>query len=256
MRVVNSWPGRIICSPLVMILIATSCQASTLINFPAKSLAPLRISSHQTLGNSGDPAYEGADSVAPASGQSQQSASSPATSQTPPDDPAQTQSNQFQPQQIQTPDIQSIPPNAQTSPAPVVPTPASPPVDSRSAPMPPAPQPSQQTAPGTNQPYTGDQQYSTPAATQQLNRRPLNGQPVATPASEPTAPASPPVGTALAPAIRARGTAGSRVAGAAVAPAKQRRIRTFAIRAALLAGAAVAIGVVVAASKASPARAQ
>lgn len=60
-----------------------------------------------------------------------------------------------------------------------------------------------------------------------------------------------PVGTAAAPAETAVGTAVSRPAGAAIAPAKQKRRRTFVIRMALVIGAAVAVGTVVGLSKAS-----
>ena len=68
--------------------------------------------------------------------------------------------------------------------------------------------------------------------------------------------AQPPVGTAAAPYEKPDGVPASRPAGAAIAPAKQRRIHTFAIRAALLVGAGVAIGVVAAASLGSPSRPQ
>jgi cytoskeletal protein RodZ len=79
-----------------------------------------------------------------------------------------------------------------------------------------------------------------------------------TPGSTQTAPAGQqnptpaPVGTAVAPMVRPEGTAASRPAGAAIAPAKQRRTRTIAIRVALLVGAAVAIGTVTAATMGSP----
>lgn len=69
---------------------------------------------------------------------------------------------------------------------------------------------------------------------------------------EDTAPA--PVGTAAAPYVKPEGVSASRPAGAAIAPAKQRRIRSFAIKAGLLIGAGVAIGVVTAASLSSPSR--
>jgi zona occludens toxin (predicted ATPase) len=69
---------------------------------------------------------------------------------------------------------------------------------------------------------------------------------------EDTAPA--PVGTAAAPYVKPEGASASRPAGAAIAPAKQRRIRSFAIKAGLLIGAGVAIGVVTAASLSSPSR--
>lgn len=66
----------------------------------------------------------------------------------------------------------------------------------------------------------------------------------------------PPVGTAAAPSIRREGVPGSRPAGAAIAPGKQRRTRSFAIRVGLLVGAGIAIGTVVAASLGSPSRPQ
>lgn len=65
-----------------------------------------------------------------------------------------------------------------------------------------------------------------------------------------------PVGTAAAPAEKPVGTAVSRPAGAAIAPAKQKRSRTFLIRVGLVVGAAVAVGTVVALSKASRSRPQ
>jgi hypothetical protein len=73
------------------------------------------------------------------------------------------------------------------------------------------------------------------------------------PANQQNAPQQP-VGTAAAPYVRPEGVPASRPAGAAIAPAKQRRVRIYAIRIALLAGAAIAIGTVVAASEGSPAR--
>jgi len=62
------------------------------------------------------------------------------------------------------------------------------------------------------------------------------------------------VGTAAAPYEKPEGAPASRPAGAAIAPAKQRRIKSFAIRTALVVGAGVAIGVVVAASLGSSSR--
>ena len=64
-----------------------------------------------------------------------------------------------------------------------------------------------------------------------------------------------PVGTAAAPYEKPEGTPASSPAGAAIAPAKQRRAKSFAIRTALIVGAGVAIGVVVAASLGSSSRA-
>jgi hypothetical protein len=65
-----------------------------------------------------------------------------------------------------------------------------------------------------------------------------------------------PVGTAVAPYEKGIGVAASRPAGAVIAPAKQRRTRSFVIKVGLLVGAAVAVGTVVALSKASPSQPQ
>ena len=61
-----------------------------------------------------------------------------------------------------------------------------------------------------------------------------------------------PVGTAAAPAEEPVGAAGSRPAGAVIAPGKQRRIHTFLISIGLVVGAGIAIGTVAALSHASP----
>jgi hypothetical protein len=65
---------------------------------------------------------------------------------------------------------------------------------------------------------------------------------------------SQPMGTAAAPAEPASGVAASRPAGAAIAPARQKRTRSFVIKMGLLIGGAVAIGTVVALTSASPSR--
>ena len=61
-----------------------------------------------------------------------------------------------------------------------------------------------------------------------------------------------PVGTAAAPYERTMGIAASRPAGAAIAPAKQRRVRTILISLGVVAGAGIAIGSVAALSHGSP----
>jgi len=66
-----------------------------------------------------------------------------------------------------------------------------------------------------------------------------------------SAPAKP-VGTAAAPAAGTEGIAGSRLTGAVIAPAKQRRVRKFVIRVAIVLGACVAVGTVVALSRSNP----
>ena len=63
-----------------------------------------------------------------------------------------------------------------------------------------------------------------------------------------------PVGTAVAPYEKGIGVAASRPAGAVIAPAKQKRTRSFLIKSALVLGAAVAVGSVVGLSSASPSR--
>lgn len=58
-----------------------------------------------------------------------------------------------------------------------------------------------------------------------------------------------PVGTAAAESPNASGVAASQPAGVAIAPAKQRRVRTIVIRVGALAAAGVAIGTVAALSR-------
>lgn len=60
-----------------------------------------------------------------------------------------------------------------------------------------------------------------------------------------------PVGTAAAPLERPTGVPGSRPSGAAIAPAKQRRVRVFVISFGIALAAGVAVGTVVGLSKAS-----
>lgn len=63
-----------------------------------------------------------------------------------------------------------------------------------------------------------------------------------------------PVGTAAAPYERTMGIAASRPAGAAIAPAKQRRVRTILISLGVIAGAGIAVGSVAALSHGSSGR--
>lgn len=62
------------------------------------------------------------------------------------------------------------------------------------------------------------------------------------------------VGTAAAESIAVTGVAASRPAGAAVAPAKQRRVRTLLIKVGALVGVGVAVGTTMALSQGSPSR--
>jgi hypothetical protein len=63
-----------------------------------------------------------------------------------------------------------------------------------------------------------------------------------------------PVGTAAAETVPTTGVAASRPAGAALAPAKQRRVRTILIRMGAVIGVGAAVGVTMALSEASPSR--
>jgi hypothetical protein len=63
-----------------------------------------------------------------------------------------------------------------------------------------------------------------------------------------------PSGTAAAEAEKPVGNAASRPAGAAIAPAKQRQVRSLLIKLGFIAGAGVALGTVYALSNASPGR--
>lgn len=107
--------------------------------------------------------------------------------------------------------------------------------------------------PGPANPTQASVPGPTPAPAQQGNTNPS----LATrPSSEPQqSPNSEPVGTAAAPYEKTTGVAASRPAGAVIAPAKQKRARSFLIRVALLAGAAIAIGTVAGISEATPSRA-
>lgn len=102
----------------------------------------------------------------------------------------------------------------------------------------------------------------------QSSTQPQQTQPAQQPASQPQQPASQPqqqnqqqpgppqdgqapVGTAAAPYEKPTGIPGSRPAGAAIAPAKQRRVRAIVISLAVVLAGAGAIGAVAGMSKAS-----
>jgi hypothetical protein len=106
-----------------------------------------------------------------------------------------------------------------------------------------SPAPSAEVAQNADQtaPASGSQAGSPPPSASQSNNedQQQNG-------------AAQPVGTAAAPAVNGTGVAGSRVSGAAIAPAKQRRVRTFLISIAVVVAACVAVGTVVALTHATP----
>ena len=107
-----------------------------------------------------------------------------------------------------------------------------PPEQLPSAPVPQAPLQPQSQTPQQSEPQ---QQSQTTQQTQQPN----------TPQSQQ------PVGTAAAPYEKPTGVPGSRPAGAAIAPAKQRRVRAIVISLGLILAGAGAIGAVAGMSKAS-----
>jgi hypothetical protein len=132
-----------------------------------------------------------------------------------------------------------------------------------------APQPELPDSPGTVLAKTAaaspQVQGATPESSQQTQPSPAPAQsqpagaqqPAATTQPSPDTPASgnqKPVGTAAAEKPVTTGVAASNPAGAAIAPAKQRRVRSLVIKIAALAGAGVAIGTVAALSSASPSR--
>ena len=104
-----------------------------------------------------------------------------------------------------------------------------------------APQPTGTTAPGA------------PAAAQNRAQSDSSSLPQDAQHQQPSG-ASHPVGTAAAPYEQSVGASASRPAGAVIAPAKQRRARVILIRVALIVGAGVALGTVMALSHATPAR--
>lgn len=82
-------------------------------------------------------------------------------------------------------------------------------------------------------------------ANEPTNNTPASTQPAQQEKQEPN-------GTAVAPQIQTSGGAASKPAGVAIAPPKQRRVRSLLIKLGVLAGAGVAIGTVVGLSAASP----
>jgi hypothetical protein len=121
--------------------------------------------------------------------------------------------------------------------------------------------PAQQPAGGASSSQSGSQNPDTgnaiplPEAAPASSSRPPSSAPQATQQQQ-NGGTPAPVGTAVAPYEKGMGIAASRPAGAVIAPAKQRRTRSFVIRVGLIVGAAVAVGTVVGLSSASPSRPQ
>jgi hypothetical protein len=99
-------------------------------------------------------------------------------------------------------------------------------------------------SPGTSQSQNSSAQQQAPASAASPQQS----------GSSQTGTPTQPSGTAAAPAITTTGNAASRPAGAAIAPPKQRRVRSLLIKFGFIAGAGVALGTVAALSLASPSR--
>ncbi len=119
----------------------------------------------------------------------------------------------------------------------------------------------QSTPPATASPNPAapahDELPNSPGSLQAQSAAPTTEQPAQTPAQSPTQSQNgtrEPLGTAAAKTIPTTGIAASRPAGSALAPAKQRRVRSILIRTGALVGAAAAIGVTMALSMGSPSR--
>jgi len=95
-------------------------------------------------------------------------------------------------------------------------------------------------------------QQQAPVSQQPQQAQPA--QPVQPQVQQPANPPREPLGTAAAETVPTVGVAASKPAGAALAPAKQRRIRTILIRTGAVIGAAAAVGVTMALTEASPSK--
>jgi hypothetical protein len=103
--------------------------------------------------------------------------------------------------------------------------------------------------PGQSQPRAPDSGTQGPEANSDPPQTPSDS-PQAAPPQPPAVPHEP-VGTAAAPYEKVTGVPASMPAGAAIAPAKQKRTRSILIKVGLIVAAGVAIGTVVALSTAS-----
>jgi len=121
----------------------------------------------------------------------------------------------------------------------------------------PAGQQTESTSSAQTQPQNADSSTNKPAGTEgqieALPAAPDSGRPQTGPTQQQNS-TSEPVGTAVAPYEKPVGVAASSPAGAAIAPAKQKRSRSILISVGVIAAAAVAVGTVVALSDGSPSR--
>jgi cytoskeletal protein RodZ len=117
-------------------------------------------------------------------------------------------------------------------------------------------------SPGTTRAQTQDQsspsnprpepEAQPPAPAQ--GQQPAASQPPSQSSQAPSSTLQRPVGTAAAETSNASGVAASQPAGVAIAPAKQRRVRTIVLRVGALVGAGVAVGTVVALTQGTPSK--
>jgi hypothetical protein len=117
-------------------------------------------------------------------------------------------------------------------------------------------------SPGTTRAQTQDQsptnnplaQTETQPPSPAQGDQPAGSQPQSQSSQAPSSSPQRPVGTAAAETSNASGVAASQPAGVAIAPAKQRRVRTIVLRVGALVGAGVAVGTVVALTQATPSK--
>ena len=115
--------------------------------------------------------------------------------------------------------------------------------------------PSSATSSPESAPKSKDQLPDSPGASQaQTAQGTTQSVPEAQQPAQPQNRGHEPVGTAAAESIPTSGVAASRPAGAALAPAKQRRIRSILIKTGALVGVGVAIGTAMALSEGSPSK--
>jgi hypothetical protein len=87
-----------------------------------------------------------------------------------------------------------------------------------------------------------------------VQEQPAASQPQSQSSQTPSSSPQRPVGTAAAETSNPGGVAASQPAGVAIAPAKQRRVRTIVLRVGAIVGAGVAVGTVVALTQATPSK--
>jgi hypothetical protein len=168
-------------------------------------------------------------------------------------------------QQSQTHDSQSASQSPSLMPQTQSPKPAQPPQasDDNNAPVPPLPplDPAETASTPASSDLLPDSPGAMESAQLETSHVPVAQQseaqpPTSQPAAQQPPPAMPkePLGTAAAETVPTMGIAASRPAGAALAPAKQHRIRTILIRTGAVVGAAAAVGVTMALTEASPSK--